>query len=123
MLDLVEEDVDPGCRECCAPPLPLGEATGVVVEVFMIFSGGLGEEVGSALASAASEAAAESEIVTMPPPSPEVAEVFVMAACPFPMAVSSASVEAEMKLEALVVDVMLLGYSGLLIMLLLPPEC
>ena len=59
--------------------------------------------------------------------SPEVAEVFVMAACPFPMAVSSASVEAEMKLEALVVDVdvvvMLLGYSDLLIMLLLPPEC
>ena len=58
--------------------------------------------------------------------SPEVAEVFVMAACPFPMAVSSASVvEAELKLEALVVDVMLTGYSvlALLIMLLLPPEC
>ena len=41
--------------------------------------------------------------------SPEVAEVFVMAACPFPMAVSSASLveEAEMKLEALIVDEML----------------
>lgn len=134
VLDLVEED-EPVVG-CSAPPLPLGEATGVVVrEVFMIFSGGLGEEVGSpSLASgAASEAAAaESEIVTMPPPShnerasPEVAEVFVMAACPFPMAVSSASVvEAELKLEALVVDVMLTGYSvlALLIMLLLPPEC
>ena len=71
MLDLVEED-EPVVG-CSAPPLPLGEATGVVVrEVFMIFSGGLGEEVGSpaSLASgAASEAAAaESEIVTMPPP-------------------------------------------------------
>ena len=60
--------------------------------------------------------------------SPEVAEVFVMAACPFPMAVSSASLveEAEMKLEALIVDEMLTGYSfilGLVIMLLLPPEC
>ena len=56
--------------------------------------------------------------------SPEVAEVFVMAACPFPMAVSSASLveEAEMKLEALIVDEMLTGYSFVL-GLLLPPEC
>ena len=52
------------------PPLPLGEATGVVVrEVFMMFSGGLGEEVGLASGAASEVGAAESEIVTMPPPS------------------------------------------------------
>ena len=62
MLDLVEEvfEVADVCWGWFAPPFPLGEATGVVVlEVFMIFSGGLGDEedIGSALASAASSEA------------------------------------------------------------------
>ena len=63
--------------------LPVGEA---------VFGGGAPEGVAPPAAS---------EIVTMPP-SPEVTEVFVMAACPFPMAVSSAA-EAEIEFEATVV--------------------
>ena len=48
-------------------------------------------------------AAAASEIVTMPP-SPEVTEVFVMAACPFPMAVSSAVAEIEFEASVVMLE-------------------
>ena len=89
VLDLTDDEFAWGCCEELPPPFPLvGDATvGVAV-----FGGGAPEGVAPPAAS---------EIVTMPP-SPEVTEVFVMAACPFPMAVSSAA-EAEIEFEATVV--------------------
>ena len=70
-------------------PFPLGEAIPGGVSVL----GGTEFDV----------LTAASEIVTTPP-SPEAAEVFVIAAWPFPMAVSSAIAETEVEATVVIFE-------------------